>query len=241
MPHYLDPIPKTSVPYYNALRNYEWVKDFLEAGRIAQEIAQLRHDIRGIKNIAPTKDELLEALKRDFDHQRQQRIEKIARFIKGGGGKKGIRTSLHGMKYDHVRSTLFPNLDWDEIVAAVEYLNIDADSPDRKQRAEEIDTIKGELAKLEARMIECCPGGYHILENGVITDDSRKAFVDQWCSTQRKCNAPCGPTGRAISLSPGEEREAYYQLGIDKCINKTSHRAPHPGNLYMTENGTVRA
>jgi len=235
----LDAIPKTSVPYYASLWNYEWVDDLLESERLALQIAKLKRDISQIKKLPPIKDELLEALKKDFEGQRQRRIERFAKFIRSKPNDRP-RRSFDGLKYDHLKDKFPLFFEWEEIVAAVESLGLEEGLPSEEERMEEIDRINGEIAKLEAKLIKCCPGGYHLLQNGEITNDSRRDFVKHWCAIQRKCNAPCGPTGRVLALSSEAEQQAYYRLEINKLVNRQTDRSPHPGVLCHTSTGLER-
>lgn len=236
MPNYFRPISEASVPFYDALKNFEWVPSFLRCEEIHREIRAIKKERDLILELPPDLESFIEHVRVSFEEHQRKRVDRITTLLcRAFNDRLRQRNPLNNWDRDDEKARFAPFVTWEEIELALSQIKAIPNTLKPKgglisdtKREEKLSDLKARTAALTAELAENSPQGYFLLKSGAVRCDARQEFFAHWWSLQHKMNAACGPQGFVLSRSSEAERQAYRDLGISEGINESSHIHPHP-------------
>jgi hypothetical protein len=224
-------------PHYDALKNYEWVDGFIKAGEIRREIQFLNTKKKSIRDILSSKKDMLERFKTSWSGYEKKRIEYLAKML----GELNSRSNDPFSRLLHVATS---NPGWQRVAAGISWPDIESaidiifaehtgENLTDDERQQRLDDLDSSIADFQDQIKEASPSGYFKIKNGAIVEDYRQTLVTHWRSIQGQCNAPCGPHGIALRLSPAPEQNAHRLLDIGSAVSKNiGAKAPLPQSPF---------
>ena len=221
-------------PNYDALKNFEWIDDYLQSIEIRKEIKFLGEKKSEIRKLQAAKEDMVARFRESWESYEKRRIEYLAHNILGKMSSASIdpfsrlmATSLHDLKMKRVTA----KLDWADIEKALDI--IFAEQSDEtltdQERVKRLTELDNAIDQLKAQLTEASPAGYFKIDHGEIVEDYRQTFITHWRNIQGECNAPCGPHGVELRKSPQVEQDAHARLGISSAISEMiSSKSPLP-------------
>lgn len=223
-----------TVPYYDALKEYEWLDSYIESCEIKEKFANLSRTKKQILSTFPCLEDFKSFVKKSWEEYQNRRIQLIARHLEYRCYRQKTVNPFGSLEADIAHHKIGLKVEWKEVEKALELVRpFDGETVSEKQREQALSDIEDHIVDLKIRLADISPAGYFIINGCRITADSRAEFVRHWQKIQSSCNAACGPQGKDLALSPPIEKEAYKRLGIGVYIDEKKNKGPHPGSRYM--------
>ncbi len=218
-----DETPIRTKPHlYSMLCGYEWVDDYIKLERLTEERRRLKQYRNEIENRPLQKKNLLVRLKKQWEAYQATRIEKLGEIL-----KEFQAEDTNPFEATWALDDLPVYISFEEIQAAAELLNFD-DAVTAHQNQVDRRAIESQIRELETEINKLKNPDFFMFKEAAAVD-IRQEFVKRWRDLQFEINAPCGPTGVALSLSPENEQYAWHKLVGEEYVDHGARYRPHDG------------
>lgn len=213
------PVPYPLAPevpgYYEGLRGFEWVDDYLKCQKLQNKVVALGEARHELEERWPDRESIKRRLLPSYLALRAKRVDWLKQFIS---------ENLHSpdplaMFYARIKSSYggpayVPFFPQDELEEALQKLPLPADAISDEKREKELEKIEAEIARLKMEIQELSPARFFIPEHGKIVNDARQILIAEWWRVQTQVTGPCNCLGVDLNLCDQAEKEAWERFGL---------------------------
>jgi hypothetical protein len=227
MSEYKQPLDRTSVPFDILRESYPaWVPDFLIVEKTEKEIKRLREKRKEFIDLISTRESKSKQWLVSLENADGRQAQLLSKFLMQNARHADVFKRLEYVEDVKYNLRCTPELLEKAIALIPDDFFSDMASD---EITKEIKSVEKLIQEKKERIREHSPESLFMFKDANVRCFAPHEFVRHWRNLQTWVKDPVNPQGYTLSISSPEERQAYYDLEINKSILPKAKRLAHPG------------